>query len=771
VQPSVAGARGPDVRWYRGVWGLLNYQVDRVVLFDEPQELHDDEDLTSPATAMAFLERFGGMRLKNSDETVSGFIEDSGQHFGEIVVREMTSFVTWPGIPTPFNFAIVELRARLPRNRLPLKQPPLTSILKWKREAGAQGHRDRAARVREPGVQLEEAGRLAALALPRKRACTCLTEDKSLGPETEDKSFDAYKLLNAVAFGTRLRSQDDFGEALLDAKRYEASDSEEEVVRDSRGDPSRTTRMKAAAKADVVGMLIERRLWHEEVAKDEVRSINAFSDSSPVVGVELQGMICDVVKRSGAVRRVHLPCATLVYGQTDAMSKMMAFLWAAWLVFGPTEAHMLYFVEHLRCWTTDFGVERFSIDVPDCLSAFMAWVAGQTLDAVKGLIRYDRRLFRRALRIGGWGHSLGNIMRRVAHRYPHWPEILDQVRALSRFFRNQTWRDYLIKACGSRVPDLALHLMHYTASQAKWRFETIAKTLKQLAPLRRLCQDVLTDALFANAQEKALMRDVMLAAKDPALWLFIVLVGLWVMEPLEGIRRWALCCSHEKCQQLRADGAKHVSCPRNGRRLKEANKFILDRIGDFKRWAREVTLEACEGDVRFWKLVQDMCKHAASELRLHFKHLGVVPWSLVNADSVEGAKEAVLQINERPLDEHDCVTRDFLDKVGHDLQCRAQGGEASTALLAEISELEDTMLEEGAGEGVHRGTNLEKIRAAASTSIHIKQKIRVKGVVKTVRRFLHTHGKAGREAFRFECKCVFSGFSRPALSGDGGQCA
>jgi len=557
------------------------------------------------------------------------------------------------------------------------------------------------------------------------------------------------KLLNAVAFANHLRDTDAFGEALLDAKRYEGDESEEEITRDRSNDPCTSTLIKAASKLDCVGMLIERRIWHEEVAGDLVKSINAFSDASPVTGAEIQGMLVDVCHKDGTVRKVTLPGANLSYGMTDAISKMMAFLWSAWLCFGPTLQHMRYFVEHMTCWTTDMGTENQCVTIPDCLEAFLAWVGGLPLEACWPMIRFDRRLFHRALRVGGWNHSLGNIMKRVAKSCVFWPEALDHIRCLIRFFRNETYSDWVLKVLGHKIDNLKKK-MAITVQTAKWRFETVAEALRQLGETRQLCEHELDEAMFENAQDKVHIRDVFLACKDKRFWLFVVHVSVWVMGPLEHIRRWALICGCGECNRKRKEGAKHISCPRNGRRLREAWTWIQLRIAEFKTWARTVTVEQCEGSYELWNLIVAMCKLCASELRAHFKHLNVVPYYLIHANTIEGAKECVRQIEAQPIENHDPVTQDFVRAVGQDLKDRAAGGDLTTALEDRVEIFEDSMLDESRGEGFHRGTNLEKQRAAASTAVHMKQKLRIKGVVKTIRKLFRTHGKAGREVFRYE---------------------
>lgn len=133
-----------------------------------------------------------------------------------------------------------------------------------------------------------------------------------------------------------------------------------------------------------------------------------------------------------------------------------------------------------------------------------------------------------------------------------------------------------------------------------------------------------------------------------------------------------------------------------------------------------------------------------------FKHLGIVPWAFVSARSREGAIECVRQVKAQPLENHDPVTRDFLSRVGHDLEARADGGDLTRELDNAIGELDMAMLNEAPGEGYHRGTNVEKQRAASSTTVHMTQSVRIKGVIATCRKFMRAHGAKGRAVFRYE---------------------
>ena len=175
-----------------------------------------------------------------------------------------------------------------------------------------------------------------------------------------------------------------------------------------------------------------------------------------------------------------------------------------------------------------------------------------------------------------------------------------------------------------------------------------------------------------------------------------------------------------------------------------------EQIAEFTQTAISLTPDQVEGSQSLCTLLKGMCRKAADLLEKRFKYLGVVPWLLVTADTVEGAKACVLQINQHPLADHDAVTQDFVARLAPDLATRAQGGVCSKALADEVRAIENTPLDEACGEGYHRETNKETTRAPASTMAHLKRPTRVKGVIKDMRHFMKVHGHAGRNVVRFE---------------------
>jgi hypothetical protein len=284
--------------------------------------------------------------------------------------------------------------------------------------------------------------------------------------------------------------------------------------------------------------------------------------------------------------------------------------------------------------------------LPDCSAAFMAWLAGRSLEDVRPLVNFQRRLFYRSLRIVGWGHTWGNIVKRVCTSYIWWPEVLENIRHLVAFFRNGTWRDWIARALATKVPGIKALLRKAPVNTAKWRYETVVQACSDLLPLRHVCQE-LREEMFSGAQDKMQIVNVFKACKDDRTWKFVAFVGAGVLDKLEHGRRWGLCCSHARCNQLREAGAKHVSCDGNGRRLAEAWPFVLARMAELTAHGDSVTPAMCEGSQEWCSTVCSLCTRAVSETKTSMKYLGLVPWRLARASDVEEARVCITQIQKK----------------------------------------------------------------------------------------------------------------------------
>ena len=158
---------------------------------------------------------------------------------------------------------------------------------------------------------------------------------------------------------------------------------------------------------------------------EKLESINLQSDGSPVTGTELQGQILEVIMKEPRVcKTIVMPGTALEYGQYGLMSKIIAFLWSLFLLVGPWEYGLRFILNMIASVTTDMGTEHRFIDAPDVLKAFLLHIGGASWETVLAAIDYGAKLLPFALRISGWSHCYGNIMKFCCKQIEQWPVIL-----------------------------------------------------------------------------------------------------------------------------------------------------------------------------------------------------------------------------------------------------------------------------------------------------------------------------------------------------------
>jgi len=560
-------------------------------------------------------------------------------------------------------------------------------------------------------------------------------------------------VINAVGFSRFLRSTKDFSAALGAANRYNNPDSDVES-RDGAEDPKRTKLDDTVRKLDVMDLLLMRRKLHADEAQNNIVAINLYSDASPVSGSELQGMLMDIHRRDASHHeRVELPGCTLSYGQFDAISKTVCLLHSLWLVAGPDAKTIRYCLRKVASVCTDFGTEVHTLEMRDVVDAYCAYMEGAPLEHCRTLVDVNKRWLPWALRVSGWSHTFGNIMRHTAESTTRWPRVLNQMRALVGFFRNTTWREFVQKAMEENPPaDFDLHTLdRFSAQIAKWRYETVPATMAALLPLRVLCQKYLRQEWFQNAQDRQSLKAVFDACGDEFLWKFMEHSYREVFAPTERDRHFGMICNcTEHLRQRREDRVKHIPCWRNGRRLGEAAQYVKDTAAARLARSRQITAEECENDQEVWRVVSFFLKRCHAEVLQRMKYFDLPPWCAVKCDTVEGAKYFLEQVSRYPIEHHDPVTRSIIADVGDDIQTRASGGEVTAELQALVDFFKTVNLNESCGEGWHRGSQYEKKRAYASTVSSLKRAVRRKGVFFRLKQFRRLYGKRGVEVLRFE---------------------
>ena len=81
------------------------------------------------------------------------------------------------------------------------------------------------------------------------------------------------------------------------------------------------------------------------------------------------------------------------------------------------------------------------------------WLRGEKLENLTDLVDRNSRLMPNALRAIGFGHTMGGIMKNICASHIAWPEILEKLRALCRFWRNDSYKEHVARILESRGVD------------------------------------------------------------------------------------------------------------------------------------------------------------------------------------------------------------------------------------------------------------------------------------------------------------------------------
>ena len=187
--------------------------------------------------------------------------------------------------------------------------------------------------------------------------------------------------------------------------------------------------------------------------------------------------------------------------------------------------------------------------------------------------------------------------------------------------------------------------------------------------------------------------------------------------------------------------------------MKQAAARIDEAVEKFRKRADQLTVADTEGDAELYSEVQSILWLVGEWLVLRYSYLKIVPWSFSNADTPAGAAAFLAGVRSRPLAEHDPLTQYLFETHRVDLdELAAQAGDdwvCSAALSGEVDIVNETPLDESAGEGYHRSTHHTRVRASGAKSPYIKESTRRKENIKMLRYWLKM-GQEGRRVLRYE---------------------
>ena len=547
--------------------GFLTYNArpETTFLLVDPVALGEAVDIQRPTALLVALKVCGNSLIDSHDDaaaTVNLRLFQHGAKCSLVLLCSSAEVALFkaPGVAPTTCVRSVKVPARAKAQNVVPGFPSRKQFKSWRRDVQAR-YRDL------PELSVEERPRTDTdplTYLPPSANTEDLNAARPAGYHRWfRKEIDPVKLVHAMSIASKLRDVRFFEEIVDDCDEYLSLDSPAAPVERIRADPKRASIQRSLARADIVACLITRRQFKQCRLEDLIKSIHIFSDASPVVGVEMQGNILEIVFKDGSVLQLVLPGSTLAYGHTGTWDKGVVLVWGLWLVAGPEEGALAYVCSKVRSLTTDFGVEVHLLEMPDIVKAFMASISGRPHHLLQPLIDTQSRLFPHALRIAGWSHALGNIMKEVAESSVEWPKYISYMRALIRFFKNTSYRDH-IAACFPDYPEIAALMKSFRASFAKWRYETVVTTFSELGKVRDLCENKLNAAMFTFAQDQTLIGTVMEACKDRGFWRWMAVSHTKAFRRLEVLRKWGMVCPCDDCnaERRRSNYKKHVKCPR-----------------------------------------------------------------------------------------------------------------------------------------------------------------------------------------------------------------
>ena len=237
-----------------------------------------------------------------------------------------------------------------------------------------------------------------------------------------------------------------------------------------------------------------------------------------------------------------LPGCVMHYNRNRAVDKVVALLWALYLVVGLDEQLLQWVINLITSVTHDMGTESGILDVPNIFPKFFRSLLGVPVSL--GVVDPLSRVFPNALRQPGWCHLFANLIKGACHCIRDWPLLLESTRKLCEFLRNDSWRAQVVARLEGVYPECRKLLKSFTASLNKWRYATIWIVFNALIPLRFLFEHYLRDLkhLFPSFQDSSLLEAVQAAARWGDLWIFFATFQERIANRCELARRWGLVC-------------------------------------------------------------------------------------------------------------------------------------------------------------------------------------------------------------------------------------
>ena len=220
-------------------------------------------------------------------------------------------------------------------------------------------------------------------------------------------------------------------------------------------------------------------------------------DSSPSPnGYEFFGGVLEIYRNGVCIYSWPLPIVSLGYGFTSLMDKVFAFLHMVYLLAGPRRETMQDFLKRVRLFISDWGTEAAMYRVPDFFPLFVAWANNQ--DCAEMQADPNSRLMDECCFIPGWMHIWANLVKDYCYRFFWFPSWLKCLKGVVKLLGKRMYKEavklWLVQQKQyEHVPAVS----SFSASFAKWRWQTLDKCCKNVAKVEglrilwpKLCEDI-----------------------------------------------------------------------------------------------------------------------------------------------------------------------------------------------------------------------------------------------------------------------------------------
>jgi hypothetical protein len=331
---------------------------------------------------------------------------------------------------------------------------------------------------------------------------------------------------------------------------------------------------KARVRLDSVAMLLFRCFFAGLTVATSY-NIYLFTDGSPQWrGTELFATSFDLIT-TGSGEWVHsrrlMPVLKLGIYMATACGKCFAILWKIFLIVGPSFNRIRLFLSRVRSITSDMGVERMIVDLPDVFIQFCHLVG---IPVPVGASPCTR-LFPRGIQAPDWMHIFDILLRRGLFAAPWFPCFLERLKALLKLLRNhmEDIRSDLDALGLAGVSELleSISLPYF----AKWRWKTLHQVCraigKQLDTLRQNWGNFKFLQKLRDTTMVKLCQQAMASGEWASEFMFVSWYSAWLTK----MQSWGGSCM---CHPEAFITAGQSDCKRSGRLLRVAYPYAVEEF-------------------------------------------------------------------------------------------------------------------------------------------------------------------------------------------------